>query len=79
MAIERDNPRLSVGRQCELLGLGRSSLYYRPGRDESYNEHLMQLIDEQYTKTPFYGIPRMTVFQGLSDGGRGEAGTGPIF
>lgn len=62
MAIERDNPKLSVGRQCELLGLGRSSLYYRPGRDESYNEHLMQLIDKQYTKTPFYGVPRMTIF-----------------
>ncbi len=61
MAIERDNPKLPIRRQCELLGLVRSSLYYRPDRDESYNEHLMQLIDEQYTKTPFYGVPRMTV------------------
>ena len=62
MAIERDNLKISVRRQCELLGLGRSSLYYRPGRDESYNEHLMQLIDKQYTKTPFYGVPKMTIF-----------------
>ena len=62
MAIERDNLKISVSRQCELLGLGRSSLYYRPGRDESYNEHLMQLIDKQYTKTPFYGVPKMTIF-----------------
>ena len=46
MAIERDNLKISVRRQCELLGLGRSSLYYRPGRDELYNEHLMQLIDK---------------------------------
>ena len=61
MAIEHDNLKISVSRQCDLLGLGRSSLYYRPDRDESYNEHLMQLIDEQYTKTPFYGVPRMTV------------------
>ncbi len=62
MAIEHDNLKISVSRQCELLGLGRSSLYYRPGRDESYNEHLMQLIDKQYTKTPFYGVPKMTIF-----------------
>jgi len=62
MAIERDNLKISVSRQCELLGLGRSSLYYRAGRDESYNEHLMQLIDRQYTKTPFYGVPKMTIF-----------------
>ena len=60
MAIERHNPDIPVGRQCELLGLPRSSLYYRGHRDESYNLPLMRLIDEQYTQTPFYGVPRMT-------------------
>ena len=62
MAIEYDNPKLSIVRQCELLGLGRGSLYYRSDRDDSYNERLMRLIDEQYTKMPFYGVPRMTEF-----------------
>ena len=62
MAIERDNLKIPVSRQCELLGLGRSSLYYRPSRDELYNESLMQLIDEEYTRHPFYGVPRMTVY-----------------
>ena len=62
MAIERDNLKIPVSRQCELLGLGRSSLYYRPSCDESYNEHLMQLIDGEYTRHPFYGVPRMTVY-----------------
>ncbi|MCD6506685.1 transposase [Candidatus Poribacteria bacterium] len=28
----------------------------------TYNLHLMRLIDEQYTKTPFYGVPRMTAY-----------------
>jgi putative transposase len=46
-------------RQCELLGLARSSYYYEPNGDDGYNLLLMNLIDEQFTKTPFYGVPRM--------------------
>ena len=30
MLIEREHPRLSIARQCELLGLARSSYYYQP-------------------------------------------------
>lgn len=37
----------------------RSRFYYIPQKDSSYNEELMKLIDQQYTKTPFYGVPRM--------------------
>ena len=62
MLIEMDHAALSVSRQCDLLGLARSTLYYKPYRDGRYNEHLMRLIDEQYTRTPFYGVPRMTVW-----------------
>lgn len=51
---------ISIRRQCELLGLSRSSLYYCQRRNSSYNEQLMRLIDEQYTHTPFYGVSRMT-------------------
>jgi putative transposase len=58
--IERDHPQLSVRRQCELIGLNRSTLYYQPCRESAFNLHLMRLIDEQYLKTPFYGWPRMT-------------------
>ena len=57
--IKREHPRLSLVRQCVLLGLSRSSLYYRPkGLDESDLE-LMALIDRQYLETPFYGSRRM--------------------
>ena len=58
--IEVDHRALSVSRQCELLGLARSTLYYQARRDDTYNEHLMRLLDEQYTRTPFYGVLRMT-------------------
>jgi putative transposase len=51
---------LSLRRQCELLGLNRSSLYYEPVGESEENLALMRLIDEQYLRTPFYGWPRMT-------------------
>ena len=53
---------ISVSRQCELLGLSRSSYYYEPCPVSNFNLELMRLIDEQYTKTPFYGVPRMTLW-----------------
>jgi putative transposase len=52
--IEKGNAAISLGRQVELLGISRSSLYYKPVVD-AYNLKLMKLLDEQYTKTPFYG------------------------
>jgi putative transposase len=60
LLIERDHPEISVRRQCELLGLNRSSLYYEPAGESEYNLLLMRRIDEQYTRTPFYGWPRVT-------------------
>jgi putative transposase len=51
---------MSVRRQCELLGLSRSSLYYEPAGETPENLRLMRLIDEQYTARPFYGSRRMT-------------------
>jgi putative transposase len=49
-----------VSRQCELVGLSRSSFYYHPHRDTELNERLLRLIDEEYTRHPFYGVKRMT-------------------
>lgn len=53
---------LSVTRQCELLGLNRSSLYYAPAGETPLNLLMMRLLDEQFTRTPFYGSRRMTVW-----------------
>ena len=52
---------ISVRRQCELLGVNRSSVYYRPAGDSEESLRLMRLIDEQYTRTPFYGSRRMKI------------------
>lgn len=58
--VEVENKGISIVRQCELLGLRRSSFYYTPGGESTYNLELMNRIDEQYTRSPFYGIRRMT-------------------
>lgn len=44
------------------MGLNRSTYYYAPAGESDLNLRLMRLIDEQYTKTPFYGWPRMTAY-----------------
>jgi len=62
LAIEPDHDQISIVRQCELLGLARSSLYYTPCRDTDYNEQLMRLLDEQYMKAPCYGVDKMTAW-----------------
>jgi putative transposase len=61
--IDFDQETIPLYRQCKLLGLSRSSLYYRSrgGKDE-YNQQMMRLIDRQYTETPFYGTRRMTAW-----------------
>jgi putative transposase len=59
--VEHGHPALSVRRQCELLGLSRSSLYYEPGGEAAEDLRLMRRIDEQYTARPFYGSRRMTI------------------
>lgn len=58
--IELENKGISIVRQCELLGLRRSSFYYTPKGESTYNLELMNCIDEQYTRSPFYGVRRMT-------------------
>jgi putative transposase len=63
--IERGLLPISIRRQCELLGLNRSTFYYMPAMASAFNLQLMRLIDEQYTKTPFYGWPRMTAHLAL--------------
>jgi putative transposase len=53
---------LSVRKQCELLGLARSSFYYEPASASKENLAVMRLIDEEYTRHPFYGSRRMAVW-----------------
>lgn len=49
-------------RQCELVGLPRSSYYYTPVGESEENLALMRLIDEKYTERPFFGVASMTAW-----------------
>jgi putative transposase len=60
LLIEPGHPELSVRRQCELLGLNRSGLYYPPAVETGENLRLMRLIDEEYTAHPFSGSRKLT-------------------
>jgi putative transposase len=60
--IEPDHPQISIARQCDLLGLPRSTYYYCAPGESAKNLLLMRLLDEQYTQTPYYGVRRMTAW-----------------
>jgi putative transposase len=62
MLIENDHSQLSVVKQCDLLAVSRSGLYYDPVKESEENLTLMRQLDEQYLKTPFYGIERLLVW-----------------
>ncbi len=57
--IETSHDHLSVARQCELLGLSRSSFYYRPLEADPFRLEIMHAIDRIYTQYPFYGVRRI--------------------
>jgi putative transposase len=58
--LEPAHLTLSVAQQCALLGLARSSWYYQPAPPSALTQELLDRLDEQYTRTPFYGVRRMT-------------------
>jgi putative transposase len=57
--IRRDQPELSLSRQCEILAISRSSFYYTPKGESPANLALMRRIDELFLKYPFYGSRQM--------------------
>jgi len=58
--------QLSLRRQSALLNIPRGKYYYKPKAESQLNLQLMDLMDRQYQRTPFYGVPRMTDYlQGL--------------
>jgi putative transposase len=60
--IDSQDSEFSLRRQCELLGINRSSLYYQPAGESAENLRLMRLLDEQYTRIPYYGVLRMATW-----------------
>lgn len=64
--IEPEHNRLTIARQCALLGLTRSTWYYRPAGESAENLALLRRIDEQYLRTPFYGSRKLSRVFGVS-------------
>jgi putative transposase len=60
--IEPAHPQISIARQCDLVGLPRSTYYYQGQGESEENLTLMRLLDQQYTDTPYYGVRRMTAW-----------------
>lgn len=58
--LDGQDSQYSLRQQCGLLGINRSSLYYEPTGESEENLLLMRLLDEQYTRTPYYGVLKMT-------------------
>src|SRR5581483_317071 len=58
--VEPGHAALSLRRQCDLLGLNRSTLYYEPAAETAANLRLMRLLDQEYTAHPFLGSRRLT-------------------
>lgn len=60
--VEPTHRSIPISRQCELLGLARSSFYYELKPETEQNLRLMRMLDQQFTATPFYGVRRMTAW-----------------
>lgn len=57
--VSASGSRLSIVRQCELVGISRSAHYYRPSGESELNLELMRVIDKQFLATPWYGSRQM--------------------
>jgi putative transposase len=60
--VEEGNKKMPVIKQCQLLGLARSTWYYHPQPFSDEDLKLMELLDRQYTRYPFYGSRRLTAW-----------------
>lgn len=68
--VVKCHPRLSLVKQCKLLNIHRSGLYYRPKNESTYNLNLMKEIDAYFMEHPYYGVERMTDYLNLDLGHR---------
>lgn len=59
--IEWNNQEISLNRQCELLSLSKGALYYEPVKMDQFSIAVMEFIDRQHSRTPFFGSRKMVV------------------
>lgn len=61
--VDKASKKISINRQCQLVGIHRSGVYYQVAKEKPLNLELMKEIDKKYTQSPFMGVP--TMFQWL--------------
>jgi len=59
--VEKENKKINISKQCELLSIHRSGLYYKSIEESAENLEIMKILDRQYFKTPFFGLLRLKV------------------
>ena len=57
--IDKPNNRISIRKQCELLGVSRSRVYYKALAIGERDLSMMNFIDTEFTAHPFTGVERM--------------------
>ena len=62
LKVVKSHPRLSLKKQCKVLDIQRSGMYYKPRGESLLNLRLMEKIDERFTKHPDLGVDRMTTY-----------------
>jgi putative transposase len=62
--IESKHNSISINKQCELLGISRAAYYYKEKPVDEYELKIMRLIDEEYTRHPFFGSRRISDWLG---------------
>jgi len=60
--VDKQDTTLSMTRQCELMNIHRSGLYYKPKAETELNLKLMRQIDEEFMRHPWIGVERMTTY-----------------
>lgn len=58
--VDKKNEHISIRKQCILLGINRSTVYYTKAGENEENLTMMKIIDTEYLKHPFYGSRKMT-------------------
>ena len=60
--IEANNKLITIAKQCELLGISRAGYYYKPQPISAELLAMMNVVDEIYTKYPFFGARKMSSY-----------------
>lgn len=61
-SIEAEHEKLTIERQCELVGISRSGYYYKPQMTNKRTLSMIDIVDETYTRYPFFGTRKMASY-----------------